>query len=185
MKYFIYIIIIMGILSMASSSSNAESVTLKPGNLQSISLKEDSSEKAFLVYFEIPEKLNSKNIAVESARLLFDACVSGDSIGEIEIYPLTTSDWSSIEKYDWTSSKENLSNIYSIVIPGKHLTLKLEDGKKTVRSNVTAIVKAWLNEDIVNKGIIITPSIAYLTNSDIKYSIDMTNARLIIYYTFE
>jgi hypothetical protein len=118
---------------------------------------------------------------IDFAHLVFSAQVTEATIGQIEIYPMTSS-WKDLSSLDWENSWTEEGGDYSVDHEGKHLNVRSTDGKKSLRSNVTYIVLAWLDVTIDNHGFILVPSQADLSNSDVEYSIDTKGIQLVINY---
>ena len=157
---------------------------LIPQTVSTISSSKETRDIRVLVYFEIPEKIVAENIHLDYARLIFEAEISKEKMGQIEIYPLTVS-WKDSGELDWSSTWTKDGGDYSVERAGRPVTIKSDEGEKIIQTDVSYIVKDWLNGKMENYGFIIVPSNLDLAVSDIEYSIYTKNIKLLIHYELE
>ena len=137
------------------------------------------------MYFEVPERLGQEGIEVEYARLVFTAGVQDAPLGQVEIFPLTTA-WAESEVVRWNRGWTEDGGDFSLDRPGVHQPVRAVDGVRELRSDVTYIVKAWVDGVVANYGFILMPSASELeTSEDIGFTIDTGGIRLVIGYERE
>jgi len=170
------------IFTLMSSALSAESVTLEPTRAAVITRPEDTRDMRILVYFVLPENLSRKNMEIEYAMMSFEAQVTDAYMGQIEVYPVTTS-WKDEGAVSWAGLWEKDGGDYSMERAGTSVTAKSEEGEKKLRSNVTNIVKSWLHGLVDNNGLIIVLSDADLEISTVKYQLDRESITLKIQCT--
>jgi hypothetical protein len=175
----IIMIVVLGLL-IAASSIQARELVLQPARIDSIVSPRDSRDARILVYFELPKELRGSKVVVDNAILTFRAQVTGAAFGMIHVSPLIR-DWRSEGSVSWSSPWDSLGGDYAKNVAGRSVTLKSEKGEGEVRSNVTFIVKAWVDGSIANNGMAILPSEADLRNSAVRYSVDRNSIRLKVY----
>lgn len=180
----LFICIALGIICVYSINSFANRVVLSPERIETIKSPEESRDVRILVYFELPDKLGSKNIIIDFAKLVFKAKVIEAKTGLIEVYPVTKS-WKDLGSVTWSGSWDTKGGDFSFENAGKPVTAKSAKGRSTFRCDVTYTVLSWLDGFAPNYGFIIVPSSSDLANSDVKYSIETDDIELVINYNIE
>lgn len=162
----------------------AASITVQPDKIATMTSPEDKNETRVLVYFSMPEKLSGQNIHIDLAKLVFEAELTAADIAEVEVFPVTTN-WTRAGSVDWENSWEKDGGDYSIENIGEHVTIK-ESGKSiSFQSNVTFLVKAWIDGALDNEGIILIPVRYNDEDTKSKVSIETGNIRMIINYNYQ
>ena len=174
-------IVAVTILSMGAS---AASITVQPDKIATMTSPDDKNETRVLVFFSMPEKLAGQNIHIDLAKLIFEAELTDADIAEIEVFPVTTN-WTRSGSVDWESSWEKEGGDYSFDNIGEYITIK-EAGKSIIlQSNVTFLVKAWVDGSLGNEGIILIPVRYNDEDTKSKVSIDTSGLKLMINYNYQ
>lgn len=185
MKRLIIALAVIAILTSAMVPSvQAKKLILEPTKVATMTSPKESRDERVLIYFELPEKFELSATEIDYAKLVFNAQVTDAIMGQIEVYPITTS-WENQESIDWEHSWTKDGGDFSEDHAGKHLSIRSADGVKSVRCDVTYVVLAWLDGTIDNHGFILVPSQDDLTDSDVEYSIDTKGIQLVINYSLD
>ena len=102
----------------------------------------------------------------------------------IDVLPVVI-DWKDSGDISWDSPWTNSGGDYADKFHGTSITLKSRDGLKKISSNVTMMVKAWLDGFLVNNGVMIVPAEDDLELFPVTFNIDSKNLVLRIHYTKE
>ncbi len=183
-RQIINITILVILISAFVTSVHAERLVLTPVKVATMTSPTESRDERVLIYFELPKKLDISCTEIDFAKLVFSAQVTEAAMGQIEVYPMTSS-WKDLSSLDWEKTWTKEGGDYSKDHEGKHLAVRSADGKKSLRSNVTYVVMAWLDGTIDNHGFILVPSQDDLSNSDVIYSIDTKGIQLVINYSLD
>ena len=171
-------------VTILSMGADAASITVQPDKIATMTSPDDKNETRVLVYFSMPEKLNNQDIHIDLAKLVFEAELTDADIAEIEIFPVTTN-WTRSESIDWESSWEKEGGDYSIDNIGEYVTIKEADKSVSLQSNVTFIVKAWIDGTMDNEGIILISERYAEEDLKTKISIETSKLQLIINYNYQ
>jgi hypothetical protein len=176
--------VIIILAAALAQGAEARKLALEPARVATITSPEETRDERVLIYFELPEKLEISKTQIDYAKLVFTAQVTDASMGQIEVYPVTTS-WATAETPDWSESWTKAGGDYSEEITGKHLTIRSSDGEKSARCDVTFVVLAWLEGRMDNHGFILVPSQEDLESSGVEYSIETKGIELVIGYSLD
>lgn len=102
-RVYLFICITLGVICVYSSTSFANRVVLNPERVETIKSPKESRDVRILIYFELPDKLASKNIIVDFAKLVFKAKITKARTGLLEVYPLTKS-WKDQGSVTWSGT---------------------------------------------------------------------------------
>jgi len=177
-------IIVIAVVFIFVSNLYSREVILKPKKISVITSPEDSRDSRVIVYFDLPKELSKSNVEIDYAILIFKAQVTDAVSGLIEVFPITK-DWKTESAISWESPWDSLGGDYTKDYSGRSVSVKSESGMGKIKSNVTFIVKGWLDGIFVNNGLMIKPSKDDLENFPVKYSIYEDNIKLKISFCLD
>jgi len=172
------------ILLVVVSQLSAIELTIRPEKTSVIVSPEDKRDSRIFVYYNLPKELLAPGVEINWAIIEFEAEISSADAGMIDVLPVAT-DWKDSGEISWDSPWTDLGGDYAAGFHGTSVTLRNSDGLKKISSNVTMMVKAWLDGYLVNNGIIIVPSEDDLELFPIKFNIESKDLVLRIHYSKE
>lgn len=184
MKCRISIIVIMSVLLVMISQLSAVELTIRPEKTSVIVSPEDKRDTRIFVYYNLPKELLAPGVEINWAIIEFEAEISSADAGMIDVFPVVT-DWKDGGEISWDSPWTNSGGDYADNFQGTSITLRNTDKLKKISSNVTMMVKAWLDGYLVNNGIMIVPAEDDLELFPITYNIESKDLVLRIYYSKE
>ena len=184
MNRFYLVIVTIAIFLVLAPNLIAAELILKPEKTSVIISPEDKRDIRIFVYYDLPKELSSPGIEINWAIIEFEAEINSADVGMIDVLPVA-SDWKDSGDISWESPWTNLGGDYADEYHGYSITLKSSAGLKKISSNVTMMVKAWIDGYLVNNGIMIVPSEDDLELFPIKFNIESKDLVLRIHYTKE
>jgi hypothetical protein len=165
--------------------AQAKKVELSPTRSTVIESPTCSRDVRVLLLFELPPEVMSPKARVDFATLVCTAQVSGASIGQIDVFPMTT-DWKNESTISWAGLWSKPGGDFETDSLFANYNLRSEAGAKTVAIDITPIVEGWRAGKIPNRGIVLKLSADDLaTSSTVRYTADRGRVTLKIYYSFE
>lgn len=180
-RQFISISLVVVIILGFAGTGEAKRLVLKPARVTSMTSPDESRDERVLVYFDLPEGLKISPTEIDFAKLVFKAQIADAASGQLQIYPLTSS-WKDTPTLGWEQTWDKAGGDYSIEHPCKHISIRSDEGLKSLRFDVTFVVLAWLDGTMENHGFIVVPSKADLRDSDVEFTFDTSGMELVISY---
>ena len=176
------VLIMMSILLVTVFQLNAVELTIRPEKTSIIVSPEDKRDTRIFVYYNLPKELLAPGVEINWAIIEFEAEISSADAGMIDVLPVAT-DWKGGVDISWESPWTDSGGDYAEGFHGTSVTLRNSDGLKKISSNVTMMVKAWLDGYLVNNGIMIVPAEDDLELLPITYNIELKDIVLRIHYS--
>lgn len=167
---------------LAAEAAASGTVELGPRRASAIRASAEAGSVRALLVFDLPDRVTTGEVVVESALLCFEAELTAGEYGQIEVYPLTAA-WSDAGAVSWSEPWRTAGGDFDGDVAGGVVPIRSAGGVVAVRSDVTRIVRLWANGVIENRGFIVMISEADRTRTEAALGIGADDARLRIVYT--
>jgi hypothetical protein len=162
------LLLMITLLFAASFPINAGQLNLEPAKVTFITSPENSRDTRVLIFFNLPNELKERGVEIEHAVLILNGQVRDADFGQIDVFPVTTA-WAQTEAVSWISPWNEAGVDYTGSYMGRSVILGRDEGEKSIRLNVTFMVKAWLDGFIDNNGMVVVPAQDELHRTQVKY----------------